>query len=99
MVLKNHFVELDTPTYAIQTLKETGIYWHLFTYRSGPPDKMTLALGALTLLNHSDTPNVRIVEDRQEMTMTAMATAEIKPGEEILLRYTNVSEYDFGRET
>lgn len=92
-----HYVELATPDHAVETLKETGVYWWAFKCRDGRTDRMTFALGELTLVNHADTPNVRIVEDRRARTLSAVAVCDIEPGDEILHAYLNASEYNFAR--
>lgn len=99
LVSKCHYLDVPAPEDCVQTLKDTGIYWWSFMRRDGRTDRIMLALGELTLINHSDTPNVCIVEDHSERTISAIATRDINPGDEILYSYMNAREYDFTQST
>lgn len=91
-----YLLEIATPEHCIQTLKDTGVYWWAFRCREGRKDRMTLALGDLTLMNHSDEPNVRIVEDKHGQSLSAIAICDIYRDDEIVHKYMNSGEYDFG---
>ena len=95
-VCENYLLEIATPEHCIQTLKDTGVYWWLFNCRKGRKDRMTLALGDMSFMNHSDEPNVRIVENRHEPTLSAIATRNIDRGDEIVFTYLNREEFGFG---
>ena len=70
-------------------LDRTVIYEYYFHW-DGDPDgegRGALALGLLTLCNHSKRPCARVDRNYAQMTLDLVAIAPIRPGEEVTIDY------------
>jgi SET domain-containing protein len=70
-------------------LDRTIIYDYYFHW-DGDPDgegRGALALGLVTLCNHSNRPCARVDRNHAQLTLSLIATAPIKPGEEVTIDY------------
>ena len=85
-------------------LARHSIYPHLFVDPDhyGLTDDVDLlwVLGAISIVNHSNTPNCRVEWSRDALGEWAIlrSIAEIRANCELLIRYTNIDEYpDHGK--
>jgi uncharacterized protein len=60
---------------------------HVFTWGSEPGREKAYAWGLLALYNHSDTPNVELVDGPVPETGAAVALRDIQAGEELCYDY------------
>lgn len=70
-------------------LDRTIIYDYYFHW-DGDPDgegRGAVALGLLTLCNHSSRPRARVGRNYARLTLDLIATAAIEPGEEVTIDY------------
>jgi len=70
-------------------LDRTIIHNYYFHW-DGDPDgegRGALGLGLVTLCNHSDRPCARVKRNHAQQTLDLVATAPIRPGEEITIDY------------
>ena len=51
------------------------------------PGLNAIAMGCISFINHSDTPNAKIVVDNETWTIKAIATKDIRKGEEVFIDY------------
>jgi len=56
-----------------------------------------IALGSISMVNHSDSPNASVDRTDESGRLEAILTAlrEIQPGEQVLIRYTDRGRYEF----
>lgn len=88
-------------TYPVNRFPRQSVAADLFPYVFVDPDRsqdILLVWGLATLVNHDDIPNCRMVwEKRADGEWGALvALKDVPAGEELLLRYTNIQDYDFG---
>lgn len=70
-------------------LDQTIIHDYYFHW-DGDPDgdgRGALALGLVTLCNHSSRPRARVERNYAKSTLDLLATTEIEPGEEVTIDY------------
>lgn len=70
-------------------LDKTIIYDYYFHW-DGDPDgdgRGALALGLVTLCNHSSRPRARVERNYDRLTLDLLATVQIEPGEEVTIDY------------
>ena len=91
-VLSDHCYPLDLSPGLFPTHKASGVYWLAFNDRH-QPDKWLIALGRMSLMNHSETPTVQVVQEG--LTLSAVAVRDLHPGDELVYPYYNRDEYDF----
>jgi uncharacterized protein len=71
------------------TLDQTIIYDYYFHW-DGDPDgegRGALALGLVTLCNHSSRPRARVERNHARLTLDLVAIRQIEPGEEVTIDY------------
>ncbi len=77
------------PSPQCSALDRTVIYDYYFHW-DGDPDgegRGALGLGLLTLCNHSSRPRARVDRNHARQTLDLVATAPIRPGEEVTIDY------------
>jgi SET domain-containing protein len=83
-----------------KSLRTHPLYYHLFvdpeTYRRSRDVDLLWAIGPVSIVNHADQPNcvVRWTNDAVGEWVTLVALKDISAGAELLIRYTNIDEYD-----
>lgn len=92
MIMSDHCYRIDMPPPLHDAHKKSGVYWLAFNDRK-EQGKWLIALGCMSLMNHSDTPNVKVVQTGD--MLCAVSIRNIKAGDELLYEYYNRSEYDF----
>lgn len=88
-----------------ELLRQTDAYRMMFVDRTSYEDNtgnppIHLVLGAISMLNHGDDENCVVCweldDDKPEKSRVRLVAAkDIKSGEQLLMRYHNVDEYDF----
>lgn len=85
---------------AARALRHHPLYYHLFVdplnYGRTESCDLLWAIGAISVVNHSDRPNCSVcwkVTPYGEWALL-LADKDILPGEEILISYTNIDEYE-----
>jgi len=85
---------------AARALRQHPLYQRLFvdpaSYGCATSSDLLWAIGAISVLNHSDTPNCSVSWKATSSGEWALLCADqtIRPGEEILIRYTNIDQYE-----
>jgi uncharacterized protein len=77
------------PAEECPALDQTVIYNYYFHW-DGDPDgegRGALALGLLSLCNHSSRPRARVHRNYARLTLDLIATLPIEPGEEVTIDY------------
>lgn len=77
------------PAAECPALDRTVIYDYYFHW-DGDPDgegRGALALGLVTLCNHSSRPRARVDRNHAQLTLDLIATLPIEPGEEVTIDY------------
>lgn len=85
---------------AARALRLHPLYYHLFvdpaSYGRAKSCDLLWAIGAISVVNHGESPNCSIRWKATPYGEWALLRADkdILPGEEILISYTNIDEYD-----
>ncbi len=85
-----------------RTVRSTDIFHHLFvdrrTYSDNPKDcELHIAFGSISIINHAENPNCYLQWEYNDLHsfVNLIASRDIFIGEEIMISYENISDYDF----